>query len=189
MEDMYESLEGFILGGQNLDLLEGDRTDAAAAETGDVLEADDVELDAAIEEAEEVERPPTLADTVAAAVIGPGGYVTCPLLSWDKVKIIGRLTSWPAHKPEIERSWSMKCMLHPGCSSPAKRRHAVSNELFLSWLFQGSLIRLDPAATQEQQKRDGVAHRALWPALCRQHQEALAAAARAPLAETVLSES
>ena len=89
----------------------------------------------------EVAAEPDFPSHVVAAqacAVSPLGYVSCPLGLWSCRPSIGRLTSWPASKPVALRSISMTCYLHPNCSSPAKRRGAVSDDQMLQWLFFGS---------------------------------------------------
>jgi hypothetical protein len=87
------------------------------------------------------------------------GYVSSPAGIWSTLGSIGRVTSWPAHKPMLVRSVSMKCYLHPGCTSPAKGRSKVSDQFLLEWLFAGVH---EPGAASGRKKELGSLHRALF---------------------------
>lgn len=81
---------------------------------------------------------PSVLDLCSQAVIDENGYISCPVAPWSAWPTLARLSSWPASKPLEQRSVSVKCHMHTGCSSPAKRRAAVTNQQLLHWLFQGT---------------------------------------------------
>jgi hypothetical protein len=104
---------------------------------------------------------PSVAEAVQKALTTPLGYVSCELGPWLAKPMVGRLTSWPEGQPAQSRSVSMKCYLHPGCSSPAvKRWNIISDDVFYTWLFKGKIP--DPGATTAAKKALGVEHKAAW---------------------------
>ena len=72
---------------------------------------------------------------IAHSVMGALGYINTDVLPWSALVNVGRITDWPKDKPEQDRSVSCRCYMHPGCGTPAKRRHAVTDRIFSSWLF------------------------------------------------------
>jgi hypothetical protein len=105
-------------------------------------------------------RPlPSVEDFVAHSHVGPLGYVTTTLAPLDRLPVIGRITSWPHSKPELLRSTSCKCKLHPGCSTPARSRRVADNDLLLRWLFAGEYLPEGSRAEKEAARR---AHEAMF---------------------------
>lgn len=113
-------------------------------------------------EAPDLQPPPASSEEAcAAAVLSPGGYITCPLVGWSPVAAVGRITTWPEDKPMHSRSVSCRCYLHTGCSV-AKIRAKVSAEELMTWLFKGGL---ELSATPARKKTLGEEHRAMWRAM------------------------
>lgn len=98
----------------------------------------------------------------AAATISPTGYVSSSAGAWSEVAMVGRITTWPAHKPEETRSVSCRCYVHTNCRSPARRRFAITNEDLLRWLF--SAVR-EPGAPRARQQELAKQHQAQWQVL------------------------
>jgi hypothetical protein len=90
-------------------------------------------------------------DVAAAAAMSPLGYITSPIGVWAGRAMVGRLTTWPAHKPVSNRSVSMKCYLHPGCTTPARARWKVSDDRLLLWLFSGVAPEEGASAAKKQE--------------------------------------
>jgi hypothetical protein len=121
---------------------------------------DEVELSNAVREEQAAPAEATLDDVCEAAIISTRGYVTSPVGPWGSMSMVGRLTTWPEKVAMDNRSCSMKCYVHPGCTSPARKRHRVTDAALLRWLFSGEL----PAegGTSIEKKALGLAHRALF---------------------------
>ena len=94
----------------------------------------------------------------ASAIMDVGGYVTSTAPPWSDLGNIGRITSWPWDKPEMQRSCSAKCYVHPGCSSPAKVRWKTPDALLLKWLFSAQIPLAD--ASRDAKKALCNAHKA-----------------------------
>ena len=104
---------------------------------------------------------PSVAEAVQKALTTPLGYVSCELGPWLAKPMLGRLTSWPESQPQQSRSVSMKCYLHPNCTSPAvKRWKIISDDVFYMWLFNSKIP--DPGATTVTKKALGAEHKAAW---------------------------
>lgn len=106
----------------------------------------------------EDERDPIDA-AIAAASVSSTGHITSDFGHWAALRMVGRITSWPAHLPEERRSFSCKCYLHPGCSSAAVRRHTADNNALMRWLFAGAL---EPDAVPSRKKELREEHMKLW---------------------------
>ena len=108
--------------------------------------------------------PDSVADLVAKCVVDSNGYVSCAVGRWAEWPAIGRITSWPSSQPLARRSVSIKCYVHPpGCTSPAKKRDAVTDEQLLWWLFQGALYHgVTVVGMKALQQR----HKSCWAAAC-----------------------
>lgn len=112
---------------------------------------------------EEVRAPPAppplpgLEEVVAAATMDAGGYVRSQFMPFSSRDPAGRLTSWPKSKPLAQRSFSMRCYFHVGCSL-AKGRHAMSDQGFLRWLFSAEVT---PDADSATRRAQGVRHMAM----------------------------
>lgn len=93
------------------------------------------------------------------ATISPMGYISVDVPPWSSAGNIGRLTSWPASAALEARSVSMKCYMHSSCSSPARKRHAVADSVFLKWLFS-----MEPMqnATVVERRAGATQHKAKW---------------------------
>lgn len=100
-------------------------------------------------------------ELASRAVVSGMGYTTCGEAPWSEIASIGRITSWPAIKPEAQRSTLVRCYLHSGCVSPAKARWRVSNEDLLTWLFMGTWER-DASASRKKQL--AAQHKKMWGA-------------------------
>lgn len=96
------------------------------------------------------------------AEISPMGYISCPLPPFNDKPAPGRLTTWPATKPLASRSVSVRCYMHPGCSSPAKSRRLVEDSLLVQWLFSA---KVEPGATRERQHQLAKEHKELFKAM------------------------
>jgi hypothetical protein len=94
-----------------------------------------------------------------AAVVDEGGWVSCPVEPWCRLGSVGRITTWPATKAMKDRSVSVKCFAHLGCSSPARKRAAVTDAALLEWLFAGTCEPFCPRGRSEDLARE---HKALW---------------------------
>ena len=105
-------------------------------------EFEEVDSDDSDDHLDEDEGEPTIMECIDAALTGPLGYITCPLGRWRDVAMIGRIITWPASKPIAQRSVSVRCYLHPTCTSPAKLRHSVSDRLLYGWLFLASMSQV-----------------------------------------------
>ena len=139
--------------------------DAALAASGpdaDVDDASDADAERGALAAAEAPPVPTVADLVTSAEVDRAGYVTSPIHPWGR-RAIGRITTWPAHKPLENRSVSAKCYLHPGCASPAKSRRTCSDAVLLEWLMSGQVP--PPGATHEVKQAMIAAHRAQFAAI------------------------
>lgn len=141
-------------------LPDGEQSAGAQHEGPEDLESD-AEAEAAALAAATAAPPhlPSSADYVANCDVSASGYVTTSLPPLSGVAIVGRITSWPAHKPEMSRSVSCRCYLHPGCTSPAKSRRAMPNEVLLRWLFAGEHL---PEGTAAEKKAAGREHMRLF---------------------------
>lgn len=168
-DDIAEVIDDLNFGG-------GDLVDAMAQGDNDVLDAevDDVDaVQAAIEAdadgasgAGSHDAPPALGALVASASVSPLGYVNSAHPMFSDVPNVGRITSWPSSVPEMRRSMSCKCYLHPSCGSPAKGRKTVSDDLLLRWLFAGDY---EQDVSRDRKRELGEAHRAKWKALFSAH--------------------
>ena len=98
-------------------------------------------------------------DLALSPQVSATGYVSSPAGIWSTLGSIGRVTSWPAQKPMLARSVSMKRYLHPGCTCPAKGRTKVSDQFLIEWLFAGVH---EPGAASGRKKELGSLHRALF---------------------------
>jgi hypothetical protein len=162
-----------------LEHLRPDEIDVVAEELGiamghglvpsDTVGPEDVEAESASEQEDEggepaaaapVEATPSVEECIQAAITSPLGYISCPLGQYQEVPCIGRLTTWPASEPMRSRNVSVRCYLHPACSCPARRRHAISDDVLYRWLFAGVYER--------------GASRARLQELCRLHRAAFA---------------
>ena len=104
------------------------------------------------------------------ATIDAEGYVSCPVEpfnAWNPK--VGRLTDWPKTQPAAKRSVSMRCCRHTACTTPARRRHAVSDSFLMKWLFEGPD---GVGATIGEKKAQGLQHVAMFAVLERQAREA-----------------
>ena len=123
----------------------------AAAEGGE--SSDEGEVEAALvaacgEDGNGEADARTAVEKAAGANVDCLGYISHPdslEFNIDKV-LIGRITTWPREEPLLRRSVSIKCWMHPGCGSPARKRHQVDDALLLQWFFQGS-SKLVPAVS------------------------------------------
>lgn len=106
-----------------------------------------------------VDAPPTAEDAANAATVSPGGYISCPLGLWASQPSIARITSWPSSAPMQSRSVSARCYIHSGCTSPAKRRWAVSDKDLLLWVFSG---RVEQGASPARRRELATEHKAKW---------------------------
>ena len=146
---------------------EGGAGEEEAAAADDVTDdgdrgssCDEVEMIAARSEVEAAPALPTLDAVCKAAVISSMGFVTSLAGPWASIPIIGRLTDWPKKNPIPLRNCTMKCYLHPGCTTPAMKRYNVDNDQLLRWLFLGEIPAKD--ATPAAKKVLTQAHKALW---------------------------
>ena len=103
--------------------------------------------------------PPGPADYVATCTMTPLGYISTTLPPLSALAVVGRITDWPADKPEPDRSCSCRCYMHPGCTTPAKRRRFLTNDLLLRWLFAGDFL---PDGTREEKKAAGERHKRMF---------------------------
>lgn len=103
------------------------------------------------------------AEAAAAARVGAMGYVSCPLAPWAEIPQPGRITTWPASRPEHQRSVACRCYQHPRCSV-TKSRRAVGDDVLLQWLFSGELPPEGATAAQRAELRD--AHMNKFHELC-----------------------
>ena len=82
------------------------------------------------------------------AEVSDTGYVSVADLPWSAyARHPGRITTWPANKPVEQRSVSMRCYLHPGCSI-AKGRLRITDLRLLEWLFSAEVNIGAPVAEQ-----------------------------------------
>jgi hypothetical protein len=98
---------------------------------------------------------------IAQAVISPLGYVSVAVPPWNTLPSVGRVTTWPAATMLQNRSCSVKCYMHPGCGSPAKRRQAVKDQQLLNWLFS---MQPMPLGTVAEKRAACVEHKSKWAA-------------------------
>lgn len=133
----------------------------ALAESGalEMAATADVDLGAMPAPTDHTQTPQSLA---ASATVSDLGYVSSPDPRFNDVPNIGRITTWPAKMPLERRSVSCRCYMHPNCTSPAKRRWAVGDDILLQWLFSG---QCDPNASRERKEKLGEEHRAKWRTL------------------------
>ena len=90
---------------------------------------------------------PTVADLVAASVLNAGYRVVCSLPPWSSMtdKQIGRITTWPEHKPYELRSISCQCYRHSGCKSRAYKTRQATEQMLMTWLYSG---KVEPGCTK-----------------------------------------
>lgn len=140
----------------------GPMEDAAGAA---VLE--DAALQSALAEdagsAEPEQKPATVQQAVAAAVVSSSGHVSCPLSPFSSRAFWARITTFPDTAPMENRSVSCYCYLHPKCSV-AKKRRMVSDEKLLEWAFSGVD---EPGASRERRTELGKTHKELWHRMMR----------------------
>ena len=98
-------------------------------------------------------------DLVASAVISDTGHVSCPLKPWCEFTNIGRITTWPDHLPMDKRNVSIKCHMHPNCSSPVRTRRHFTNEALLTWLLTGAC---ESIVSDGRSKELAKEHKAKW---------------------------
>ena len=132
---------------------EPNATEEAADEGGDDGDLDGV-VSAEDEEMSIRER------ARANAMVSPMGYIATDVVPWSAMASVGRITSWPASVDLAKRSVSCRCYMHPGCSSPARRRAQISDAELIDWLF--SEKPLDAGATTAARKAAAAVHRAKW---------------------------
>ena len=149
-------------------LLEGGPAGDHADDVSDVLGEDEAP-DADVAELGPAE--PSLADAVvepapispeiaaASAVMDAAGYIRLACPPWNAFPVIGRITEWPADKPPISRSVSMRCYVHAGCKA-AKLRRKVDDVQLMQWLFSGVIP--EPGSTDARKKELRTAHMALF---------------------------
>ena len=80
---------------------------------------------------------PTLDDFVSVAIIDEEGWISCPLPHFKGIPHLGRLTTWPKDAPPEKANVGIRCVLHGGNCKVARRRHSLTNEQLLKWLFSG----------------------------------------------------
>ena len=137
------------------------------AEEGDESQASDeaVEEDVAAHEPDEASlvEPEVVqldvassegVDPVTLARVDDLGYVTCPVDPWQKFPVLGRITTWPKQSPLEKRNVSCKCYMHVECSTPARRRRAVTDEQLLRWLFGGKCEPLCTRGRSEELQKE-----------------------------------
>ena len=86
------------------------------------------------------------------AVLGSSmvnGYIACSVEPWSTVVgKVGRITTYPESKPLPDRSVSVKCYMHPGCSRTTKRSR-VADDTLLLWLYQGRPLPPRPTRAEK----------------------------------------
>lgn len=102
----------------------------------------------------------SVAEVCAAAQTSPGGYISSPVGVWAGRPMVGRLTTWPEHKPIPNRSVSVRCYLHTGCCTPARARGKVSDDRLREWLFSGVIPEVGASAARKREL--AAAHRKLF---------------------------
>ena len=97
---------------------------------------------------------------LASVVMDDSGYVTCSLPPWNAWATLGRLTTWPADVPMEKRNVSLKCHMHPKCSTPVRRRKNVTDKEMICWLLHGTCDELLPTASRADELAKE--HKAAW---------------------------
>ena len=123
------------------------------------LQDDSFGVEAEEQEAVDALQGGDVQSAISQAVISSLGYVSVEVPPWNTLPSVGRVTSWPAATMLQNRSCSMKCYMHPGCGSPAKKRYAVEDRQLLEWLFSMQPI---PHATQDEKRAAVLEHKAKW---------------------------
>ena len=159
-EDIIEDLHASLLEGDPA----GDHTDDVFDVIGDEKAPDADVAELGPDEpslADAVVEPALISPEIAAAraVIDAAGYVRLECPPWNSFAVIGRITEWPADKPPILRSVSMRCYVHAGCKA-AKLRRKVDNAQLMRWLFSGVIP--EPGSTDARKKELRTAHMTLF---------------------------
>ena len=142
------------------DVLAEADTPAGDEEAGPPDDGDDALLLAADTEAGE-EPEASLDDAVAAAVVTPLGYVSCPLCPFNHRAAWGRITTFPTTKPVHARSVACRCYCHSNCSV-VKPRRVASDAQLVRWLFSA---KLEGKPSRARVKELAAEHQALLPGL------------------------
>lgn len=95
-------------------------------------------------------------------IIDSIGSISCSLEPWLSWGVLGKLTTWPSHKPEAQRSMSVKCALHYKCSV-AKKRNLGTDEKVLWWLYSAGVPTWPRDAREQLAAAES--HRRQWVGL------------------------
>jgi len=110
----------------------------------------------------EVAHPhvPTIDQYMANSIRGEGsGNITSTLPPYDAMWRVGRWSDYPQSVEPKLRNFSMACSYHKKCSV-TRKRHRVSDEVLLRWLFSGEV--LPPGSNDEQKSAAQAKHQKLF---------------------------
>ena len=108
---------------------------------------------------------PTIDELIAATAIGPTGDVSCGLAPFSAMRRVGRVSTWPDHKPEFERSASVLCNIHSGRGvkcQVAKVRRLCDDKKALTWLYSVRSFPFRDAMTADERHSTAKDHMAVF---------------------------